>query len=182
MERRRGFTIIELVVTITVMTILMVLVTIRLVFTEQAGRDQKRAIDTVAIAKGLELYYQNGVSDLSIPRGYYPGSTQVQTAKTTSPPFLNFLEGVSKASFEAPDKTGISFSTDTSGVPVVGANTDGSYNDTQLNALLTNIPYLYQPLKRDNTLCSTYTDCVKFNLYYQTESDKVNHKITSRNQ
>lgn len=181
MVRSRGFTIIELVVTITVMTILMVLVSIRLVYTERAGRDQERSIDTTALARGLELYYQNGVTDLSIPRGYYPGTTQVQNAKAVSPSFNNFLEGLSQDSYIAPTKTiSTSFGTDTG--TTVGANNDGSYSDTQLTTLLATYPYLYQPLKRDNTLCSTYTDCVKFNLYYQSEADGINHKITSKNQ
>ena len=193
MVRSRGFTIIELVVTITVMTILMVLVSFRLVFTERAGRDQERSIDTIALARGLELYYQNGVTDLSIPRGYYPGTTQVQNAKAVSPSFNNFLEGVSQDSFIAPNMTiSNSFGTDAS--LTVGGKSDGKYTNTQLMTLLVTYPYLYQPLKRDNTLCANYTDCVKFNLYYRTESEqpdevgqpeelkKSYHTITSKNQ
>lgn len=197
MVRSRGFTIIELVVTITVMTILMVLVSFRLVFTERAGRDQERSIDTIALARGLELYYQNGVTDLSIPPGYYPGVTQVQAAKSTTPPFNNFLEGISQDSLTAPDKTlNNSFSTDlTSPTPIVGARSDGSYTNVQLDSFFTSssYSYLYQPLKRDNTLCSNYIDCVKFNLYYRAEADTItdednppsltlNHRITSKNQ
>ncbi len=182
-RRREGFTIIELVVVISVMTILMLLVVARFLFTESSGRDQERLTDSTTIAKGLEISYQNGSYDGSIPKGYYPGTTQVTAAKALSPPFTNFLEGVSSASLTAPLRTiTTSFGTDATSPGTVGNNADGSYDDTQAKALLATYPFLYQPLKRNNTLCANYVDCVKFNLYYQTETDSVIQRIRSKNQ
>lgn len=181
MKRGEGFTIIELIVTITVMVILMTIVTVRLVSTQAHARDEEREIDITTIAKGLEVYYQNGSSKASIPKGYYPGGQQIQDAAAESLPFGSLLEGVGKDSFQAPRREiNTSFGVDP--VRVKGTNPDGSYSDAQARSLLATYPYLYQPLKRDNTFCINYSDCVKFNLYYLSEADDTVHIVRSKHQ
>lgn len=183
-KRDRGFTIVELIVTIVVLVILTTLVVVRLRLTQASGRDQERDIDVTTIATGLEVYYDNGNVTTSTPKGYYPGGTQVETARATTPPFKEFLEGVPVVSLTAP---GFSV-TDSFGVDPAyassppGENTDGSYSDAQARSLLTTRPYLYQPLRRNNTFCVNYTDCVKFNLYYLKESTDTVIKTRSKNQ
>lgn len=183
-RRGEGFTIIELIVTIVVLVVLTTLAVVRLSSTQAGGRDQERQIDIGAIATGIEVYYDNGNSTTYTPKGYYPGATQVQSAAATSPPFKEFLEGVSKLSLEAPGRTiSDSFGVDPSyASSPVGANSDGSYSDAQARALFDTYPYLYQPLRRNNTFCANYVDCVKFNLYYLEETTNTVKKIRSKYQ
>ena len=182
-----GFTIVELIVTIVILVILTTIVVVRLSSTQADGRNHERSIDTETIATGLELYYDNGNASTFTPRGYYPGAIEVQNAATLTPPFNEFLEGVSRISLEAPNHTiddsfGVDPNYDTA---AVGTHTDndGSYSDAQALELLTDAyPYLYQPLKRDNTFCASYVDCVKFNLYYLEEGTNAVRKIRSKHQ
>lgn len=171
-------------VVVTILLILTTLVTVRLLSTQAGGRDQERTIDISTIANGLEVYYESGSLDATIPKGYYPGATQVQAAAATSTPFREFLEGVPRSSFEAPDRTiDTSFGIDPNyATSALGTNGDGSYSDTQARALLSTFPYLYQPLRRDNAFCANYLDCVKFNLYYIKEETDTVIKIRSKYQ
>lgn len=183
-KRAGGFTIVELIVIIVVLVILTTLVATRLRFTQASGRDQERSIDISTIATGLEVYYQNGNVTTYTPKGYYPGATEVNAAAALSPPFKEFLDGVAANSLIAPDRTiNDSFGIDPNyATSPAGANTDGSYSDAQVRPLLVNFPYLYQPLKRDNTFCVNYVDCVKFNLYYLEESSNTVITTRSKNQ
>jgi prepilin-type N-terminal cleavage/methylation domain-containing protein len=184
MRRSEGFTLIELMITITIMVILMTLAVVNMLSAQANGRDQERQTDIVTLARGLEVYYASGNPYTNTPKGYYPGGQEITAAAATSPPFSNFLEGVSTTSFEAPGLTATSsFGVDpnyASSAP--GSNPDGSYSDTQARTLLASKPYLYQPLTRSNTFCASYTNCVRFNLYYLTEVDNTVHVIRSKNQ
>lgn len=183
-KRVGGFTIVELMVTIAVLVILTTLVATRLRNTQAAGRDQERATDATTIVTGLEIYYENGSVQAHIPKGYYPGATEINAAAAQTPPFKEFLDGVSAASLTAPERT----IDDSFGInpnyllAAPGADTDGSYSDLQARTLLDQFPYLYQPLKRDNTFCVDYVDCAKFNFYYLEEVTNQVIKIRSKNQ
>lgn len=183
-KRDTGFTIVELIVTITILVILTTLVVVRLRMTQASGRDQERDIDTTTLAKGLEVYYENGNTSTNTPRGYYPGATQIIAATATDPPFTEFLEGVPAISYAAPDiEATDSFGIDPNyATAAAGENTDGSYSDTQARTLLQTYPYLYQPLRRNNTFCVNYVDCVKFNIYYLEETTDTVVKIRSKHQ
>lgn len=179
MKYGRGFTIVELIVTITILIILTTLVVVRLSTTQVAGRDQEREIDATAIATGLEVYYQNGSQDGSVPKGYYPGTAQVTAAASTSPPFNSFLEGVPRISFEAPGRT---ISNSFGFVAATGTTIDGSFTTLQARTHLASYAYLYQPMRRNNTICANYTDCVRFNLYYLDERSNAVIHLKSKNQ
>lgn len=184
MRRSGGFTIIELIVTITIMVILMTIITVRLMATQANARDEERSTDITTLATGLETYYSSGSPKAGIPKGYYPGALQVQTSAAASPPFTEFLAGVPKSSFEAPKRTiSNSFGVNPAyASAAAGSNPDGSYSDAQARALIPTFNYLYQPLKRDNSFCANYLDCVKFNLYYISEVDNILHTVRSKNQ
>lgn len=174
-----GFTIVELLVTITILVILTTLVIVRLQSTEAGARDNEREIDITTIANGLEVYYQDGSPDRSIPKGYYPGRTQVQSALSSPSPFNEFLEGVSKTSFEAPGRT---ITTSFNSHATTGTNPDGSYTDAQARTLLSSYPYLYHPVQRNNAYCASYENCVKFYLYYLEEDTDTVIVLRSKNQ
>jgi|GEM_PF-2241255 len=59
---RRGFTIVELIITITIMGILMVLAVVALSNSQLQSRDDKRAADTSTIATNLESFYTSGIN------------------------------------------------------------------------------------------------------------------------
>lgn len=178
---RKGFTIVELMVTVVILIILTLLLVTRLVFTQMGGRDQERETDITTIATGLELYYQNGSPDGTIPKGYYPGADQVDAAALLSPPFQDFLEGISKGTYEAPGGP-INGNVNFNAPRLVGTNPDGSYTDSDVRGVLMWYPYVYQVLKRDNYPCFTSLDCVKYNLYYIDEQSNTVIKIRSKNQ
>jgi prepilin-type N-terminal cleavage/methylation domain-containing protein len=184
MKRGGGFTLVELMITITIMVILMALAVINVLTSQVDARDQERRADTGTIARGLEVYYVSGNPYTDTPKGYYPGGQEVTTAAATTPAFNNFLEGVSETSYTAPKRTIInSFGVDPNyASSAAGSNPDGSYSDAQARALLSNNPYLYQPLTRTNTFCTSYVSCVRFNLYYLTERNDTVNVIRSKNQ
>lgn len=183
-RRGAGFTIVELIVVITILVILTTIAVVRLRLTQQSGRDQERKIDITAIATGLEVYYESGNPTTNTPKGYYPGGAQVTAAAALTPPFSEFLEGVAAISYIAPDSEGaVSFGVDPNyAVAAIGANADGSYSDTQAKNLLTTVPYLYQPLQRNNAFCASYANCVKFNLYHLEEATGNVIKTRSKQQ
>ena len=184
MKRGGGFTLVELLITITIMVILMTLAVVNLLGSRVDARDQEKRTDVGTIARGLEVYYVNGNPYTNTPPGYYPGAQEVNTSAATSPPFSNLLEGVGITAYEAPGSTATSsFRVNPSyATAAPGANADGSYSDSQARTLLATIPYLYQPLTRGNTFCASYSSCVKFNLYYLTERDNTVQVIRSKNQ
>lgn len=181
MKRGGGFTLIELMITITIMVVLMSVAVVNMLSVQANGRDQERQTDIGAIARGLEVYYQSGNPYTSTPKGYYPGSQEVTNAAATTPPFSNFLEGVGTTSYTAPNLTDVT-SFGVASATTTGNNPDGSYDDTQARSFLSSKPYLYQPLTRSNTFCTSYANCVKFNLYYLTEVDNTVHVVRSKNQ
>lgn len=184
MKRGGGFTLIELMITLTIMTILMTLAVVNMLASQLDARDKEREVDVATIARGLEIYYVSGNAYTNTPKGYYPGAQEVTTAASSTPPFNNFLEGVSLTSFEAPKETiSTSFGIDSNySTSSPGNNPDGSYDDSQARTLLSSNSYLYQPLTRSNTFCTGYISCVKYNLYYLTERDDVVHTLRSKNQ
>lgn len=184
MKRGGGFTLIELIITITIMTILMTLAVVNLLTSQIDTRDQERRTDIGIIANGLEIYYTSGNPYTSTPRGYYPGGQEVTAAAAATPPFNNFLEGVGQTGFTAPRATiTTSFGIDSNyATSAPGSNPDGSYSDSQARTLLANKPYLYQPLTRTNTFCASYLNCVRFNLYYLTERNNTVNVVRSKNQ
>ena len=64
--RRRGFTIIELVITITIMAILLTLGVVSLSGTQKNARDSERKSDISTIALNLESYYLSGTDSSTI--------------------------------------------------------------------------------------------------------------------
>jgi len=63
--RRRGFTIIELVIVIAIMAILMTLGMVNLRSSQANARDTQRRVDIASIAQHLETYYTSG-TDFSV--------------------------------------------------------------------------------------------------------------------
>jgi prepilin-type N-terminal cleavage/methylation domain-containing protein len=168
---RRGFTIIELIIVITIMGILLVLAVVNLRGTQVNSRDEQRKANVEAIAQNLEVFFRSG-TDGSASVGRYP-STGIVGNETT------ILRDIDPKSLISPSSTTSS---------LVAAT-----NDTQTVAGITPAPnssndvYVYQPMKTIDggttwTRCTGGSDeCRRFNIYYWQETDNTVVMYTSRN-
>lgn len=153
MIRRRGFTLVELVVVIAVIAILATLATIGLSRYLQDGRDNKRSSNATVIAEALEKYYDQN--------GEYPSCSAITAdgATVTS----NTLKGLDQASLLAP-----------------GANSSTT-NSIQCNPTLTvSGSDFYQYAGDGSSDCSGSGSCLSFTLYYKDEVDGQIKQIKSR--
>lgn len=69
LAKKRGFTIIELLVVIVVVTILATIAVVSYRGVQNRANDSEQGADMTALAKSLKLFYTD--------KGYYPTSTQV---------------------------------------------------------------------------------------------------------
>jgi len=175
--RRRGFTIVELVIVITIMAIMLTLGVVNLRGSQANGRDTERKTDIESIAQHLETYYTSG-TDSSTDVGGYPSTliTASQSAMTTA------LRDVDTDSLMAP---GVSDPMSTF-IPATDTTPPGLAQPTTTATIVpqpTKDQYVYQPLHSDGTLCTDNTaECRKFNLYYRLEVNNTVNMVTSLNQ
>lgn len=78
----RGFTLIEILVTIVIMVILLTLAVANLRSTQIQARDTERRNDVESIARGLEQRYNLGNTKATLPTGWtnkgsYPGNNEI---------------------------------------------------------------------------------------------------------
>ncbi len=177
----RGFTLIEIVITLVIVSILLVLSVVSLDSAMISARDEERKSDIETLSSYLESFYNSG-SQLDATIGQYPpvGSTNPLTDNvlTTNTNELSLLRDVDLDALIAPDADETTLSS------IIAAT---NYTQTVLGVSPqpTSIQYVYQPISNDGTLCdnlpSTET-CRKFNLYYRTETDDTIKMISSRHQ
>ncbi len=161
----RGFTIVELIITITIMGILLTLAVVNLTSTQVSARDTERRIDVETISNNLESFYKNGVPS-STTIGRYPSLFLVSNGETS---VKSLLLDIDLKSATAPGATSVATS-------FVAATNASAQTPTVTQ-------YIYQPLKADGTLCgSEAEECRKFNIYYRLETDNSIQKVTSKNQ
>ena len=151
----RGFSIIEVTIVITVLTVLVGLGLATVANYQVQARDSERAADLEIIAQNLERQYKTQ----SVAIGpTYPASS-------TSASALAALINDSDATI-APGQSSNS---------IVIATTTGDQTPTISQ-------YMYQPLNVDDSLC-TATPCVRYKLFYRSEvSNAVISKDSMRQQ
>jgi len=174
---RRGFTIVELIIVVTIMGILLVLGVVNLQASQTSARDTERRVDIEAIGLNLDNFYTSG-NPSGTTFGRY-ASTAIIGQETT------ILPDIDPKSLTAPGQTTSS---------LVAATCIGVCGQT--TATVTPAPtidtYIYQPLQPDGALCINDTqDCRKYNLYYALETATISEtcpspgfvcKVTSKNQ
>jgi prepilin-type N-terminal cleavage/methylation domain-containing protein len=172
---RRGFTIVELIITITIMGILLTLAVVNLSATQVGARDNERKADIEAIASNLEAFYTGGRDD-TIDFSRYPstGIVGTETSIKTS------LRDANLKSFLPPGATSVNLtflaSTNTGTAPSI-------QTEVGVQPQPTKDTYIYQPIKSDGAVCTPgNVDCRKFNLFYKLEADNTVYRITSKNQ
>lgn len=165
---KRGFTIIELIVTITAMTILLTIALVNLKDSQLQARDSERKEDIQAISNNLENFYLKN-SSLFGYTGDYPYSNML----TDSSLLTKYLPDLDQKDLAAPGQTGNSI--------VIATNTDQTTSGVQ--PLPNTNQYIYQPLTNSGSLCiDTTAICTKYNLYYRLEATNTVVKLTSKNQ
>lgn len=168
---RRGFTIIELTIIITVMGILLTLGVVNLSGAQANARDAERKTDIETIAQHLDNYYSSG-SDFSTTVGNYPSTSLTATTASMTQAFRD----IDVKSLTAPNITDptLTFISATNSLQTTG---------TILPQPTIN-QYVYQPIATDGSLCndSSTKECRKFNLYYRSEADNTVYMVTSKNQ
>ena len=165
---RRGFTVVELVIVITIMGILLVLGVVNLRGAQANARDEERKTDIESISLHLENFYTSG-NDVSTTFGDYPSTAIIGNERTT-------LRDIDPKSIVAPG--GLTPSSLVAEVSATPLQTTAGVNPQPTTG-----QYVYQPLQADGTLCTTAAqECRKFNLFFRLETDNLVYMVTSKNQ
>jgi len=163
--KQRGFTVVELIITITIMGILLLVTVVNVNATQAAARDDERKSDVESFALNLETFFTNG-RDGSTVFGRYP-SIGLTTSGVTS--IKDNLRDIDLKSVTAP---GVTDPLQT----LLMAPDNTAQNPTKDQ-------YIYQPLQADGSLCTSGGQyCTKFIIYYRTEVDNAVHTVLSKNQ
>lgn len=167
MNRRDGFTIVELIIVIVIMAILLVLAVVNLGSSQVGARDDERTTDIANIARALEQFYTSG-TDGSTSTGFYPLTGFIASPTTD-------LRDIDPKSLRSPGN-------DDAGSNLILATTNSDETVAGAPQQPTIDQYIYQPLDSSGNVCTTESACRSFNLYYRLEADNTVHKVTSKNQ
>ncbi|MEO7904588.1 MAG: prepilin-type N-terminal cleavage/methylation domain-containing protein [Candidatus Saccharimonadales bacterium] len=172
MIRHEGFTVIELLLTITIMVVLTTVAVVALNRTQANGRDEERRSDVDVISRSLEQFYNSNSST----------GTYIGTSSATVANLANLIPNLGQDALHAPD---VSTTDPISLLPATNAN----QTITGVLPQPTTTTYVYQPLQYDAAtssfvLCTDHVtaECRKFNLYYRLEKTNEIIMVTSKQQ
>ena len=171
--KQRGFTLLELVITITIMAILLTLAVANINSNLRSQRDSERVSDIATIANNLETYYKTGINGGgTLIVGRYPSTGLLVGGETVLRKNLPRMD-IESAIAPGAANVVVSFILATNAVETA----------TGVLPQPTKSEYIYQPIYLNGTLCTTGAqECRRFNLFYRTESDNTVKKMTSRHQ
>lgn len=197
--RKSGFTIVELIITITIMAILMTFAVVNLRSSQINARDSERKNDVQTIARGLEQRYNNGLAQptdsttiTAASGGTFVDPSNIVSLTEGSYPSLdeiNYLTGANSTVFK-PNPAATSYITEdlpgTDPASFVAPGDNGKFTGANLATVTTaevGNNYVYVPRAIDNSVCvSLTTQCTSFNLYYVTEIDSAVQTVQSKHQ
>lgn len=169
MRHQRGFTLVELVIVITIMSIILVLGVVNMRSSQATARDHERKTDVENIARGLEGFYINGANNARYPSNYISSPT------TTDEFVQGALRNIDLKSLQAPGAA--------SGTRSLISATNTDETASGIRPLPTTTEYVYQPFQPDGTLCTLVSqECRRYNIFYRLEADGVIYKVSSKNQ
>ena len=190
----RGFTVVEILVTLVVMAIILTLGTVNLRGSLANGRDSERKSDIESIARGLEQRYENGNAIRALPvtpvndwpdstaygKGWYPGVNELRHMQgqnmsgfnptSVSGGYLSRnLPGTSDSIITTPNGNAI--------IPVCTSSCAAAGNNSQIsNALGSDRDkYVYEPITDTGAVCLTGI-CTSYKLYWVSEVDTTTYK------
>lgn len=173
-QRGDGFSVIELVIVISIIGIIAGLVAVYLPQSLVRARDQERIADVTSIARELErIYRENGSQSSGGPT--YPSTKGGGGIISVLDAFTN--SGLGPAT-TAPGET--------NGTMSLAPVTPNSASNTAMPSPTTQ-QYLYQPFRADGKLCnydspSEIKPCVRFKLWYRLEETNSIESIESLHQ
>ena len=152
MKYRSGFTILELMFTITIMAILVTVTAVPAFGALPRSRDTERFNDIASIARRLEQAY--AAQEVGQPA--YPTTTKLLADISSNSGTVSRLD---PSILSAPDAGGSS---------VVAATSNSLTAPKGTGSPVLN-EYVYQPLTDSGALCTGTSTCIRFFLYYRTE-------------
>ena len=192
---RRGFTIIELLITLVVMAGLLTLGVMAFGNSQLKARDERRTSDITAIARGLEQRYEKGNSYATgqpageAVAGSYPSINEMQnmeaqavsgwTPTPASDYKLKVFTGTQDSNFVSP--TGKKFAypcTATSPTPLPTSCTNTAGSSVTISTDLC----AYIPIDADGNICvsAATKSCVSFTLLWKSEADGTIKPVKSK--
>ena len=169
--KQRGFTLVEILVTIAIMVILLTLAVVNISSTQVSQRDSERAAEVAAIANNLETFYKTGVNSSTV-LGRYPSTALLANGATSIKAFFPYMD---METVTAPDAASVTASF----IPA----TNDIESTAGVNPKPTVSQYVYQPIQNDGSLCTAETqDCRRFALFYRTEVGNTVVKVSSKHQ
>ena len=196
---KRGFTVVELLITLVVIGILLGLGTVGLRSTLANGRDSERKSDAETIARGLEMRYKRGNQEFKAATGFSEAGTKSMLASYSYPSVLEYKYGVGlpKGEFDPSTNAGgkdtmyrlwgfnNSSATSPSGLElavVCSTSCQPAENASQISAAFASPNkdrYVYEPIDENGAVCDAadyvYLPCPRFNLYWISEVDTTTY-------
>ncbi len=176
--KRGGFSIIEIIVTVTVLGILLTLAVVSMSSSQVNARDTERKSDVESIALYFENYRKNNATTeldgLSFSGWSYPDRVIISSPTY----FKQVLPDIPSTVLRAP---GVKESDPMSLIIA----TNATQTTSGVTPQPTTSQYIYQPLTATGTLCNDLFlqgGCAKFNIFYRLESDDTVQMMTSRAQ
>lgn len=185
----RGFTVVEVLITLVIMTVLLALGTIGIRGSLANARDAERRSDIETIARGLEIRYKKGNSyswdggsaSATHPAGSYPGNEEMWNwlwyRRTGA---AQVAPGTSEAAIKTPSGSGINSICFFYWTPEVVPNCDSIERDANIQGFFSDgnggwtDRYMYEFIGPDNKYC--VSGCTGYNLYWISETDKTVYK------
>jgi prepilin-type N-terminal cleavage/methylation domain-containing protein len=171
--RARGFTVVELIITIAIMGILLILTVVSVTETQKDARDNERKADVEAISLNFENFYTNRKSDIAMSGSSYVGMNHLGETELLA----TVIPEVDPKSLRAP---GVDSSSPISLIPAT--NTNQTVTGVLPQPTLTT--YVYQAFTSAGALCydpTTNAECRKFNIFYLLEKTNTVQKVESKN-
>lgn len=189
MLKRRGFTVVELVVVMVIMAILIAFTMVGITNSQIATRDRERQADIEILARGLEQRYVQGnpkatESNGMTRAGQYPGINEMihidgQYRSTFTPGtiaggyYTDALPGTTNDALFSPTGQKLALSCVWACAPAGTMSQITPRTDADR--------YVYEPVDANGNICCC-TGCVRFDLYYKKESTGELVKVTSKHQ
>lgn len=167
--KERGFSVVEILVVVIVMTILLTLAVVNVRSSQANARDAERTSDVENTALRLETFYNT-----SAPVGggsRYPGTSTINKSSLQT-----LLPGFDFANMRAP---GNDNEATINLVPATNTNETPAGVAPQPSI----DTYVYQAINTDGTLCTDHTSqtCRRFNIFYRSEVDNTVQIKKSKN-
>lgn len=189
---KRGFTVVEILIALTIMVILLTLGVLSMDSLDKNARDKERESDIATIARGLERRYEEGnpvLANGDSLKGMYPGTNEalhmsgaerVGWDPETVPGgyFFENLPGTSHASIVSPIQNKDNLSEE--GWRIICVSSCAPAGDTnQINAHFVDDNYVYEPVDRNGNICYS-NDCSSFSLYWKSEVEDTIKVVKSK--